>query len=431
MAAWSDAIESVRLDRLDGFEFEELCKRIFEKLNLGKVTYVGHTADEGRDLILEGYNGGRAVVECKHWPGSSVGRPIVQKLHSATIPSDARQALVITTGHFSKDAVEYAKKLTSSGIQVELVDLPILSEMARRAGIRLLTKGQSYPIETLHVSEPREISNKIYAEVLSTLESSPAKPNGLANVEPEILEFKTAYLVNYNIHQDFVTSVRRVHSIHANKQSILVNAVDGRIIDSDTAAFVLASWGREGIHPGYDSLKVSRQEFKLDSQSVLEKAKTHIIDLNTETVRYSGRNNQRYSKVCKPSEKNVHITNVAQVYYPHWQVSIRALKHSYSLATIENRDHVRVTSTDMFTCRECSESVEEHEVALLCNACGAVVHRKKSHGFACEICEKTVCRSCTFYTRKWLILKKKICESCADEQAKLGKQKLKFPQLRK
>src|SRR5439155_22936898 len=126
-------------------------------------------------------------------------------------------------------------------------------------------------------SEPREISNTRYAEVLSPLESSHAKPNGLANVEPEILEFKTAYLVNYNIHQDFVTSVRRVHSIHANKHSLLVNAVDGRMIDSDTAGFMLASWGREGIHPGYDSLKVTREEFKLDSQSVLEKAKTHII----------------------------------------------------------------------------------------------------------------------------------------------------------
>ncbi len=98
MTASSDATESIRLERLDGFEFEELCKRVFEKLNLGKVTYVGHTGDEGRDLILEGYKGGRAIVECKHWPGSSIGRPIVQKLHSATISSSAHQALVVTTG---------------------------------------------------------------------------------------------------------------------------------------------------------------------------------------------------------------------------------------------------------------------------------------------------------------------------------------------
>ncbi len=312
---------------------------------------------------------------------------------------------------------------------MELVDLPILSEMARRAGIRLLTKGQSYPIETLHVSEPGELLNKIRAEILSVLESTPAKPSGLANIEPGILEFKTAYLVNYNIHQDFVTSVGRVHSIHADKQYILVNAIDGRVIDSDMASFVLASWGREGVHPGYDSLKVARQEFKLDSQSLLESAKTHIVNLNTETVRYSGRNNRRYSKVCKPSEKSVHITNVTQVYYPHWRVAIRALKHSYTLTAIENREHVHVTSTNMFTCQECRGVVQQHEAALLCNSCGAVVHRKKSHGFVCENCEKTVCRSCTFWTRKWLILKKKLCESCADELVKVGKQKLKLSPL--
>ena len=52
---------------------------------MGMVTYVGHTADEGRDLILEGYKGRKAIVERKHQPNSGIGRPIVQKLHSATI----------------------------------------------------------------------------------------------------------------------------------------------------------------------------------------------------------------------------------------------------------------------------------------------------------------------------------------------------------
>ena len=423
-------MESIRLDGLDGFEFEELCKRIFEKLNLAKVTYLGHTGDEGRDLILEGYKGGRAIVECKHWPGSSIGRPIVQKLHSATISSNARQALVVTTGHFSKEAVEYAKKLISNGIQMELIDLPILSDMARRAGIRLLAKGQSYPIETLHVSKPSELSNKVSAEVLSLLMSSPGDARGLTSAEPGILEFRSSYLVTYNIHQNFVTSVGRIHSVHADKQRLLVNGVNGQMIDPDLAAFIFSSWGSEGVHPGYDNLKVVREEFKLDLHSLQEAAKTHIINLNTQRIRYSGRNNRRYSKVCKPSEKSVYLASVTQVYYPYWHLSIRALKHTYKLEALENRDHVQVTSTDMFTCKECGNSVPNHEVTLLCNGCGAVVHRKKSHGFVCENCNKTVCRSCTFWTRKWLILKRKLCETCADESVKLGKPKQKIAAFR-
>ena len=76
------ASKEVSLDSLDGFGFENLCQRIFEKAGWGRVERIGGVSDAGRDLIIHG-NKGKIVVECKHQPNTPQGRPIVQKLHSA------------------------------------------------------------------------------------------------------------------------------------------------------------------------------------------------------------------------------------------------------------------------------------------------------------------------------------------------------------
>jgi hypothetical protein len=82
----------------------------------------------------------------------------------------------------------------------------------------------------------------------------------------------------------------------------------------------------------------------------------------------------------------------------------------------------------MHSCRQCGKLLKDYEKALLCNSCGAIVHRSKSHGFVCENCYRTLCRSCTYWTRKWLFLKRKVCEPCAEELAKAGRKKQKLVQ---
>jgi hypothetical protein len=44
--------ETVYLDTLDGFEFEDLCVKIFERLRWGRVERIGLTKDGGRDIII-------------------------------------------------------------------------------------------------------------------------------------------------------------------------------------------------------------------------------------------------------------------------------------------------------------------------------------------------------------------------------------------
>lgn len=70
------------LDAMSGHDFEAAMIHVFEKM--GYKTHRGKLAnDEGRDIVLT-KNGRVVVVECKHQK-ASVGRPVVQKLHSAAL----------------------------------------------------------------------------------------------------------------------------------------------------------------------------------------------------------------------------------------------------------------------------------------------------------------------------------------------------------
>jgi len=70
------------LDELSGYEFEEKMVRVFEKLGYRNVHQLPKSGDKGRDIVMEEDDGTAVVVECKHT--ETVGRPVVQKLHSAT-----------------------------------------------------------------------------------------------------------------------------------------------------------------------------------------------------------------------------------------------------------------------------------------------------------------------------------------------------------
>ena len=72
----------IRLDMIDGFGFERACADIFSGAGYGRVERRGGVADGGVDLLIRGDDGGLTIVECKHHPNGSIGRPVVQKLHS-------------------------------------------------------------------------------------------------------------------------------------------------------------------------------------------------------------------------------------------------------------------------------------------------------------------------------------------------------------
>lgn len=88
-------------------EFEIFCAEYLQYKGYKNVKVTQTTQDGGKDIIAY-YNKYKYVVECKRYK-NTVGRPVIQKLHSAAITSNAI-GMVMTTGNYSKQAREYASQ---------------------------------------------------------------------------------------------------------------------------------------------------------------------------------------------------------------------------------------------------------------------------------------------------------------------------------
>jgi restriction system protein len=95
-------------------DFEVAVARLFSSMGF-VARETRYTADGGWDVDV--YDGSkRYIVECKRYGlDKPVGRPILQKLHSAMITEKASGAMCVTTSHFTVPALEFAR---DNGIQV-------------------------------------------------------------------------------------------------------------------------------------------------------------------------------------------------------------------------------------------------------------------------------------------------------------------------
>src|SRR3989344_4294339 len=111
------------IDGLDGYKFEELVAKIMKKEGYENIINTPGSKDFGKDLIMTGKNGDLVVVECKHQ--NFVGRPVIQKLQGAMKHEEAKginekiRGMVVTSGIFSKEAINYVKEIDEP---IELID---------------------------------------------------------------------------------------------------------------------------------------------------------------------------------------------------------------------------------------------------------------------------------------------------------------------
>ena len=85
----------------------------------------GASPDGGIDIVLR-KNGRRILVQCKHWKASKVGIREARELLGTMQHEGAGEGILVTSGHFSQDACDFAEK---NGIQ--LVDSEALIGMVR------------------------------------------------------------------------------------------------------------------------------------------------------------------------------------------------------------------------------------------------------------------------------------------------------------
>lgn len=119
-------LESIK--EMHHFEFEHFMKEVFELLGY-KAKLTPKTGDGGKDILLH-KNKELVLVECKRFNKTKVTRPDIQKFHSAIIDMDAARGYFVTTGTFTKQAIDYA--LNKS---IELINGEELIELLQKATI--------------------------------------------------------------------------------------------------------------------------------------------------------------------------------------------------------------------------------------------------------------------------------------------------------
>lgn len=106
------------INTLSGIEFEILCQQLLQKMGF-EVETTKASGDGGIDLIAINHQAllsGKYIVQCKRYVGS-VGEPIIRDLYGVVMSERANKGILITTGHFTFSAIEFAQDKN-----IELID---------------------------------------------------------------------------------------------------------------------------------------------------------------------------------------------------------------------------------------------------------------------------------------------------------------------
>ncbi len=122
----ADTIGIPDLKRLSWQDFEKLVAEFYRQGGYSVEETGGGGADGGIDLVLW-KNGQKTIVQCKHWKTYKVGVEKVRELYGVQTSENAVQAILITSGTFTQEALNFAQ-----GKPLELIDGAQCAGMARQ-----------------------------------------------------------------------------------------------------------------------------------------------------------------------------------------------------------------------------------------------------------------------------------------------------------
>jgi restriction endonuclease Mrr len=382
------------LDDLSGFEFEDLMEDVFRTLGYENVRQAERTADEGRDVLMEEVVDGTrraVVVECKHT--DSVGRPVVQKLHSAIATFDfdgPKRGMVVTTGRFSGPAEEYAERLRANDdpYPIELVDGQRLRELADEIGLDLYNgRIEILCDETLRPHDPAMAVSAPVREAFGDVQHIDADDVPAPHTE---VTFRPVVVVTAATNAVFETAVGVIHRID-ERTRFVVHAERGQpaVADSDVASLVTdnlhatVELDTERFEGKFDT--VSERRFGQTQTEYKEWAVERLQAHHTTTVRYTGDNNVTYTKPCEPNRSDISVQSIEAVYLPQVRQTTTLGEYTYPLE-YHAAGPTRVTSEDgIRRCVHCEGSGPY----TYCRNCGAIAcgrHTKEERLEGTPVC---------------------------------------------
>jgi restriction system protein len=112
------SLESLR--NVSWKHFEWMVGEAYRRMGYAVEETLGGGADGGIDLVLS-KDSATTLVQCKQWKAFSVGAPVIREMFGLLTHHQAAHAIVITSGHFTREAEAFA-----AGKPIDLIDGPKL-----------------------------------------------------------------------------------------------------------------------------------------------------------------------------------------------------------------------------------------------------------------------------------------------------------------
>ncbi len=393
------------LDDLSGFEFEDVMEDVFRNLGYENVRQAERTADEGRDILMEEVVDGTRrgiVVECKHT--GTVGRPVVQKLHSAisTFEFDgSKRGIAVTTGRFTNPAIEYAQRLQRNDdpYPIELIDGEELREIADEIGLDLYNgRIEILCDETLR---PYDSATSVTTPVTEAFQDVENIDSSNLPAPYSRVTFRPVVVVTANTNAVFETSVGVIHRINDRSQFVVfAERGQPRTASGEVSNLVLANRHAtiDLVADQFDGVfdAVEERRFGQTQTEYKEWAVERLQDHHTTTVSYTGDNNVTYNKTCEPNRSDISVESIDPVYLPLVRHTTDLQAYSYPYEYFAAGPS-RVTSEDeIHQCVHCDTAGTDNTYTYCAN-CGSI--NCDSHIKTERLEETPVCTGCAVTER--------------------------------
>jgi len=363
--------ELLDIDSLDGHQFEDLVARIMRE-NGYKNIIVLKSHDKGRDIVMEGEDGGIVVVECKHQ--HNVGRPVIQKLQGALDYEQLKQVgkpiqgMVVTSGKFSQEAIEYRSQISH---KITFIDGQELQELCTKLQIVILNG--KVQIITQNAFKP--ISNDKAKEIVL---AGYSKISGHEHHKIKTafrIKYLPAYFYSYSLNFNTYTTIGCVDKYNSSGK-ITIDGTTGKPLTEDLRNFYFSR------HAETEDISTASEKvpFTFTAESIDDVIARSIIKQHTHTVDYVGDNQVSYTKTCTPQKKDISVEQSYPVYLPLWETDI-----SLNEAHYKQQFYSRGTTKEQLfildelrRCRSCSKTFKDYGEMSLCLVCAKIVC--SSHG---------------------------------------------------
>jgi restriction system protein len=383
------------LENLNGFEFEELIADIFRKKGFKNVVVTPRTNDGGKDITMDEvtFSGEviKVVVECKHHK-TRIGRPVVQKLHSAVSTleySGKKKGYIVSSSTFTDSAVDYVQIVNkqSDDLILELIDGKKLKEITCDLGINL-KNGVIEALSNKSISYSSELVIKT-----NILEYNFNNINNINKDQVSVENLKTTfhpiYYINYDIDSQCSTSVGVIHEETGDGQ-LIIDGRTGNGLEKKLMNFLLKNINNENKITKGNCLQY-KLDFQKNENELKNRAISEIINSHTKDITYTGKNNVTYNKTCTPSPKDIIIHNCKSLYYPEWTLSIKAKQKNYIVSFAESAGDIFTVRNDTKTCQICNHKLEKNK--WYCTYCGSIICKK--HLKVTRLRKVKICANCS------------------------------------